>query len=366
MRFKTVFIALFFISEPAFAQVKDDAKDWKETCLPIQANIHEPLRCRQPANDEGTKFNFDNDCCAGSDKSPLPGICGNGFNRTEKGVCGQEHEWCREHECRHYTCEKRTSCLDYVGCFNDRVDAREFQFKAKQPSNNMPDEKLRVLNNTSACVNYCREEKFAYAAIQGAGTCFCGDAYGKYGNVDDRLCGKKQGGAVALRCGDGNEGTCAGVNAVYRITGEQRCCDYFEAPAEPGDLSWVLGVILVAVIAPVCCLLICGGVPTCIGVCIWLRNKKKHEERQRQRAQQAQAARVTADSNVAIVQPAMAVTVVDPGTQKTNMAAVTPTVPTSVVVVNPQPGVVVEANPQPGVVMVAGAQPASIYPTLET
>ena len=42
MRFNTAFTILLIISESAFA--KDDGKDLTETCSPIQANIHDPLR----------------------------------------------------------------------------------------------------------------------------------------------------------------------------------------------------------------------------------------------------------------------------------------------------------------------------------
>lgn len=337
MRFNTAFTILLIISESAFA--KDDGKDLTETCSPIQANIHDPLRCRERAN--GEEFILDGDCCAGSDKSPAPGLCANGFNRTEKGVCGQDHPWCREHECRHYTCQKSTSCLDYVGCFNDRVDAREFRFKAAKQLSKGGSDTNRFLNTISACMNYCRKEKFSFAALQGAGTCFCGDAYGKYGNADERFCGKKEGKAVALRCGDGDEGTCAGVNAVYRVAGKQSCCEYHdEHPVEKKDLGWIFWVIFGPVAAFIAIILF-GVVPSCVGVCIWLAAKKK---------KRAQAARVAADSDVTNVQPAnvaaVSVTVLDPATQKTDAMTATPVVvmPTSVVV--------------------ASEQPASIYPTL--
>jgi len=335
MRFNTVFTILLIISEPAYA--KDGGEDLKETCSPIQANIHDPLRCRERANGEG--FIFDGDCCAGSDKSPAPGLCANGFNRTEKGVCGQDHPWCREHECRHYTCQKSTSCLDYVGCFNDRVDAREFRFKAAKQLSKGGSDTTRFLNTISACMNYCRKEKFSFAALQGAGTCFCGDAYGKYGNADERFCGKKEGKAVALRCGDGDEGTCAGVNAVYRVAGKQSCCEYPEGPVEGRDFGWRFWAILGPVAGVIFIIVFCF-IPRY--VCIWLATKKK---------KRTQAARV-ADSHVAIAQPtkvaAVSVTVLDPATQKTDAMTVTPAVvvPTSVVV--------------------ASEQPASIYPTSTT
>jgi len=361
MRFNTVFTILFItcISGKvlAQAQVKDTAHSWKEMCSPIQANVHEPLRCRERDNAEGTELNFDEDCCAGADNTPIPGFCGNGFNRTQKGVCGEDNEWCHEHECRHYTCEKSTPCLVYVGCFNDKRDAPEFLFKTKKLNpQSVHDEKSRILNSTGLCVNYCRKEKFSYAAIQGAGTCFCGDSYGKYGKTDDRFCGKKEGKAIALRCGDGEEGTCVGVNAVYRVTGDQYCCNYFQAPQVGGTVAWFLLLIgpIIAVAASICCICI----PACIGLCIWQCSRKKHKERQAQRNQSYMAeAERAADSSVAVVQPAnvsaVSVTVVDPATQKTNAMAPAPVVASSMVVAQPA-------------VVVASAQPPSIYPTMET
>lgn len=345
MRFNTVFTILFIISEPAFA--KDDLK---ETCLPIQANIHEPLRCRE----EGTgEFKYDNDCCAGSNKSPSPGVCANGFNKTEGKVCGQENDWCRTHECRKYTCQQSTSCLKYVGCFNDNVDAREFQFKAKLETPAWIDEKIRLLNNVGACLNHCREEKFSFAAIQGAKMCFCGDTYGKYGNADERLCGKKEGKAVALRCGDNNEHTCDGVNAVYSVAGKQPCCDYYQVPEHHPDLRWIFWVIVGPGIA--LAFIICFvGLPGCIGLCIVMINKRKKKKRDYQRSMAA-----AGTANVVVAEPAtvaaVSVTVVDPATQKTGAVAVAAVAPASVVAA---------ATVAPASVVVASPQHANIYPTM--
>lgn len=382
MRLNTI---LFIISGAlAQPQVKDNAYNWKEQCAPIQAYVHEPLRCRESDNAERTEFKIDDDCCAGSDKSPVPALCANGFNKTEKGLCAQDHDWCRDHECRYYTCEKSTSCLDYVGCFQDEWDAREFRFQAKAlRPHSEHDERTRLLHSVSACVNFCRNEKYSYAALQGAGTCFCGDSYGKYGRAAGRVCGEKAGKAVALRCGDGDEGTCAGANAVYRVAGDQPCCEYFEVPHAESSIGWIFG--LIGPIFAAFFILLCCVAPTLIGLCIWLCLRKKHKERQAQRQAQrnrthiAEAERA-ASSSAAGAQPAVAVTVLDPATQKTNATVAAPVMASSVVVASAQPAVVV-ANGQPAVavasaqpavvvangqpaVAVASAQPTSIYPTV--
>ena len=165
---------------------------------------------------------MDDDCCAGSDSSVWSGRCANGFTRTETTSCGHGHAWCDANGCKEYTCKKSTSCVEYVGCYEDQKDAPDLPFlvtdfnRVLVPSA----DGYRMSSQVSECSNRCRKRNFTFAALQGAETCRCGDTYGKYGLADGRLCEKDENKGVALRCGDGKEGTCVGINAVYRLTGQ--------------------------------------------------------------------------------------------------------------------------------------------------
>ena len=177
------------------------------------------FRCQQL---EGEIYKFDDDCCAGSDVSVSPARCANGFTRTETTSCGHGHAWCDANGCKEYTCKKSTSCVEYVGCYEDRTGAPDLPFLVTDFNSVLVPsaDGYRMSSQVSECSNRCRKRNFTFAALQGAETCRCGDTYGKYGVADGRLCEKDENKGVALRCGDGKEGTCVGINAVYRLTGQ--------------------------------------------------------------------------------------------------------------------------------------------------
>ena len=179
------------------------------------------FRCREPRDVAKWLYDFDTDCCAGSNTSVSPGLCANGFTRTETTPCGYGNKWCDANGCNEYTCKLADSCVEYVGCYGtDEKGDPDLPFKATEiraKAEYAADYQLE--GNVSTCSNYCRKNNFSFAALQGAETCWCGDSYGTYGRADERLCGEGEK-AVATRCGDGDTDTCAGVNAVYRLTGQ--------------------------------------------------------------------------------------------------------------------------------------------------
>ncbi|MBJ6725035.1 WSC domain-containing protein [Geomesophilobacter sediminis] len=88
----------------------------------------------------------------------------------------------------------------YLGCFKD--DSRR-DLKEKEWS----DGKM----TPTLCINYCRDEGFPYAGVQYGSQCFCGNRYGKYGQIPEKNCKTACAGDSDLDCG----GTWA--NAVYAV-----------------------------------------------------------------------------------------------------------------------------------------------------
>lgn len=91
--------------------------------------------------------------------------------------------------------------LHHIGCYKDgvprdlpqRVHAREM--------------------NANVCVQKCKDLEFKYAGLQFAYLCFCGNTYGRYGELPDALCSSK--------CTNKRDSFCGGhwSNSIYE-TGE--------------------------------------------------------------------------------------------------------------------------------------------------
>ena len=185
-----------------------------------------PFRCRHPKDAGNKLYDFDADCCSGSDTSIAPGRCAEGFTRTETKSCECDDEDVSK-DCKEYTCTKYTPCADYVGCYKDQKDSPDLPFKVAAVLTNITTTQRKLyapqylmFGIVGSCANSCRMRNFSFAAVQGYNECWCGDSYGTYGEADERLCGKDANKVVATRCGDGDKETCLGVNAVYRLTGQ--------------------------------------------------------------------------------------------------------------------------------------------------
>ena len=61
-----------------------------------------------------------------------------------------------------------------------------------------------------SCVKECKAQGFIYASVQNGGECFCGDSYGKYGEVPETDC--------KMACQNDDFETCGGIwrNSVYK------------------------------------------------------------------------------------------------------------------------------------------------------
>ncbi|MEI6209482.1 MAG: WSC domain-containing protein [Desulfuromonadales bacterium] len=88
----------------------------------------------------------------------------------------------------------------YLGCYKD--ESRR-DLKEKHWSNSRMTPEL--------CVNFCRKEGFMYAGAQNGSQCFCGDRYGKYGQIAERSCSSACSGDSDLNCGG------SWANSVFQL-----------------------------------------------------------------------------------------------------------------------------------------------------
>ena len=176
-----------------------------------------PFRCQKRKDTSS----YNDNCCAGSDYSSYPGNCANGFIKRETGSCGYGNSWCDAHGCKEFTCVKSSSCVQYVGCL---TFTSTFALKKASISSWASfTEENRVQGIVSECANYCRRNGYTYAAVHGAGTCYCsGASLPDYITSSGSLCGLNARGTLGLSCGDGSSATCNGnTNAVYSLTGQR-------------------------------------------------------------------------------------------------------------------------------------------------
>lgn len=91
--------------------------------------------------------------------------------------------------------------LHYIGCFKDS-DPRDLPQRVHTP-------KL----NARTCVKKCKELEFKYAGLQFSYLCFCGNTYGRYGELPEDKCSSE--------CKSKRDSFCGGhwSNSVYK-TGE--------------------------------------------------------------------------------------------------------------------------------------------------
>ncbi|XP_006823441.1 uncharacterized protein LOC102809071 [Saccoglossus kowalevskii] len=109
------------------------------------------------------------------------------------------------------TTSKEPFCAHTLGCYEDRSLSPDMDHKSSS-----------VITSVDICLSYCRARAYMYAGLQYTSSqlsCWCGDTYGKYGEVDASKCTHK--------CRDSVKGiTCGGHlhNSVYE-TGYIGCVD---------------------------------------------------------------------------------------------------------------------------------------------
>lgn len=93
--------------------------------------------------------------------------------------------------------------LHYIGCFKDS-DPRDLPQRVHGPD-----------LDARTCVHKCKELEFKYAGLQFSYLCFCGNNYGRYGELPQDKCSSK--------CTSKRDSFCGGhwSNSVYK-TGECR------------------------------------------------------------------------------------------------------------------------------------------------
>lgn len=91
--------------------------------------------------------------------------------------------------------------LHYIGCFKDS-DPRDLSQRVHAPD-----------LNARICVHKCKDLEFKYAGLQFSYLCFCGNTYGRYGELPEDKCSSE--------CESKRDSFCGGhwSNSVYD-TGE--------------------------------------------------------------------------------------------------------------------------------------------------
>lgn len=97
-----------------------------------------------------------------------------------------------------------TESRSYVGCFRDR-----------KPGRDLPKQFTKYEMTPEWCVGKCKLAGFSYAGLQYGYLCFCGNKYGKYGQVDDAECSSLCFGDKTRNCG------AFWHNSVFSIDGEK-------------------------------------------------------------------------------------------------------------------------------------------------
>ncbi len=87
----------------------------------------------------------------------------------------------------------------YLGCFKDEGD-RDLQGKFWEDGHMTPER----------CLQSCSDAGYAYAGVQYASQCFCGNSHGRYGRLNESSCNMRCSGDSRLVCG----GTWA--NTLYK------------------------------------------------------------------------------------------------------------------------------------------------------
>lgn len=98
--------------------------------------------------------------------------------------------------------------LHYIGCFKDS-DPRDLPQRVHAPD-----------LNARICVHKCKDLEFKYAGLQFSYLCFCGNTYGRYGELPEDKCSSE--------CESKRDSFCGGhwSNSVYD-TGERESSGFF-------------------------------------------------------------------------------------------------------------------------------------------
>jgi hypothetical protein len=86
------------------------------------------------------------------------------------------------------------------------------------------------------CADFCYG--YEYMGLQWADLCFCGNAYGAYGQLEDGACGSR-----GDTCGQNNThvNLCAMRNAVFRLPAPWTCADHWRtSPCGPGTAAQLI------------------------------------------------------------------------------------------------------------------------------
>ena len=92
---------------------------------------------------------------------------------------------------------------------------------------------MAAMGTLRVCAEFCAAH--AYMGLQWTDQCFCDNAYGVYGQLDDADCGWR-----GDACGQNitQTGTCAMMNAVFRLPAPWTCADHLrESLCIPGTTT---------------------------------------------------------------------------------------------------------------------------------
>jgi hypothetical protein len=139
------------------------------------------------------------------------GSTGGTLGKTEKSISGERQE---ENPAPRATprpakpAAPAAATANYIGCFHDQC------CDAGTVGRDISGLKVSDRNMTSArCIAICRGQGFAYAAVQYATECFCGNSYGHNGMADN----------CNMPCGGNPSEMCGGLlaNSVYGLRGSR-------------------------------------------------------------------------------------------------------------------------------------------------
>ena len=104
------------------------------------------------------------------------------------------------------------SAFEYIGCYKDEFQASERDLIGSLLLNDNIENKIQP----QYCEDYCGSKGFKYYGVQYGSECWCGNSYGKHGQLPDTRCNTQCVGQwnEPLRCG----GELA--NSVFKVTKE--------------------------------------------------------------------------------------------------------------------------------------------------
>ncbi|KAL4240388.1 Xylosyltransferase 2 [Mactra antiquata] len=125
------------------------------------------------------------------------------------------------------------TCGTYLGCYKDNQKDRDMpNFSTQFTVDNTPDK----------CISFCLSGGYLYAGVQYEVECWCGNKYGKYGDLPESTC--------AASCPGNSSLTCGGYNAqkIYSTGLPEKKFNKGELIFDPNSVRTLIPVRIVFVL----------------------------------------------------------------------------------------------------------------------